>query len=37
MVVFLEKLFVIVFSGLNLIYSQNFSLNLAAYKSFKKF
>ena len=35
--VFLEKLFVIVFSGLNLIYSQNFSLNLAAYKSFKKF
>ena len=28
---------ILVFSGSDLIYSQNFSQNLAAYKSFKKF
>ena len=34
---FLDFFYILVFSGSDLIYSQNFSQNLAAYKSFKKF
>ena len=34
---FLDFFCILVFSGSDLIYSQNFSQNLAAYKSFKKF